>query len=160
GGNGSEFAVAMQLTPSEVYVAGQTTSTNFPGTRGGAQAAPGGGSDAFVARLTTDLTAVDQATYFGGNRDDRAFALLIGPTTRDVYIAGFTRSPVLPGTAGGAQGGFGGTQDAFVAQLSADLSATPPTTTTTRPSTTSTSTSTTTIRPTTTTTSTTQATTS
>src|SRR5262249_9751952 len=65
GGNGSEFAVAMQLTPSEVYVAGQTTSTDFPGTRGGAQSAPGGGSDAFVARLTADLTAVDQATYFG-----------------------------------------------------------------------------------------------
>ncbi|HKA92257.1 MAG TPA: hypothetical protein VKE97_00540, partial [Acidimicrobiia bacterium] len=172
GGNGSEFADAIQLTPSEVYVAGQTRSTDFPGTRGGAQAAPGGGSDAFVARLNANLSALDQATYFGGGLDDGVFAFVMAPTTRNVYIAGFTLSPVLPGTAGAAQGGFGGAQDAFVALLSADLSSTPTTTTTsssttttrppttttttTRPTTTSTSSttsSTTTTRPTTTTTS-------
>src|SRR5262249_40224957 len=56
GGNGSEFADAIQLTPSEVYVAGLTKSTNFPRTLGGAQSTPGGGSDSFVARLTADLT--------------------------------------------------------------------------------------------------------
>src|SRR5262249_22752202 len=116
GGSGSEFCVAVQLTTSEVYVAGQTQSTDFPGTRGGAQNALGGGADAFVARLDADLTALDQATYLGGSRDDGPFAFVIAPTTGDVYIAGFTLSPVFPGTAGGAQGGFGGTQDAFVAR--------------------------------------------
>jgi hypothetical protein len=160
GGGNREFTTAMRLTTSDVYVVGQTTSTNFPGTVGGAQSTPGGNADAFVARLSTDLTALHQATYLGGGSDDGAFDLAIAPTTGDVYIAGFTASTVFPGTAGGAQSAFGGTLDGFVARLSADLSSTPTTTstssstTTTRPPTTTTSTSTTTTRPTTTTTST------
>ena len=145
-----DFPVATRFTTSDVYVAGLTDSTNFPGTVGGAQSAPGGRSDAFVARLSTDLTALHQATYLGGANDDGAFDLVIAPTTGDVYIAGFTASTVFPGTAGGAQGAPGGGLDAFVARLSADLSSRPTTTTT------STSSSTTTTRPTTTTTSTTQ----
>jgi hypothetical protein len=40
-------------------VAGDTTSTAFPGTAGGAQPAYGGGADAFVARLTFSLALVD-----------------------------------------------------------------------------------------------------
>src|SRR5215468_1833331 len=122
GGGGSDFAVAMQLTTSEVYVVGGTGSTNFPGTAGGAQSALSGGSDGFVARLGTDLTSLHQATYLGGSLDDAAFALAMAPTTGDVYVAGVTASAVFPGTAGAAQGGFGGgTLDGFVAQLSADL---------------------------------------
>jgi hypothetical protein len=148
-----EFPVAMGLTTSDVYVAGATDSTNFPGTVGGAQSASGGNTDAFVARLSTDLTALHQSTYLGGANMDGAQDLAIAPTTGDVYIAGFTASPVFPGTAGGAQGAPGGGLDAFVARLSADLSSTPTTTTT------STSSSTTTTRPTTTTTSTTRPTT-
>src|SRR5262245_54620436 len=124
GGGGSDFAVAIQLTTSEVYVVGGTRSTNFPGTAGGAQSALSGGSDGFVARLGTDLTSLHQATYLGGSLDDAAFALAMAPTTGDVYVAGFTKSAVFPGTAGGAQGGFGGgTLDGFVARLSADLRA-------------------------------------
>ena len=146
-----DIPVAMRLTTSEVYVAGVTDSTNFPGTVGGAQSASGGASDAFVARLSTDLTALHQATYLGGANADGAQDLAIAPTTGDVYIAGFTASPVFPGTAGGAQGAPGGGQDGFVARLSADLSSRPTTTTTTTRATTTT-TSTTTTRPTTTTT--------
>jgi hypothetical protein len=119
-----DLPVAMRLTTSDVYVAGVTDSTNFPGTVGGAQSTPGGASDAFVARLSTDLTALHQATYLGGVNQDGAQDLAIAPTTGDVYIAGFTASPVFPGTAGGAQGAFGGGNlDAFVARLSADLRA-------------------------------------
>src|SRR5262249_13252064 len=124
GGGGSDFAVAMQLTTSEVYVAGQTTSTNFPGTVGGAQSALSGGSDASGARLNARLTGVDQAPSRGGSPDDGAFARAIAPTTGDVYTAGITASAVLPGTAVGAQNAFGGgTLDGFVARLSADLGA-------------------------------------
>src|SRR5262245_51243630 len=118
-----EVPVAMRLTTSDVYVAGVTHSTNFPGTVGGAQSASGGNEDAFVARLSTELTALHQATYLGGANVDIAQDLAIAPTTGDVYIAGFTASPVFPGTAGGAQGAFRGGQDAFVARLSADLRA-------------------------------------
>src|SRR5262249_29911037 len=162
GGSNREFLSAMALTASEVYVTGQTDSTNFPGTVGGAQSTSGGSTDAYVARLSRDLTALHQATYLGGANADGALDFAIAPTTGDVYLSGFTSSAVFPGTVGGAQSAPGGAPDAFVARLSADLSSTPTTTTTTptssttstRPTTTTTSSSTTTTRPTTTTTST------
>jgi hypothetical protein len=122
GGGGSDIAAKIRLTTSDVYVAGQTKSTNFPGTVGGAQTTPGGNADVFVARLNRDLTALHQATYLGGGSDDGAEDLAIAPTTGDVYVAGFTASTAFPGTAGGAQSAFGGALDAFVARLSADLS--------------------------------------
>src|SRR5262245_39808498 len=152
----------MALTASDVYVTGLTDSTNFPGTVGGAQSMSGGSTDAFIARLSSDLTALHRATYLGGANADVGFDLAIAPTTGDVYVSGSTSSAVFPGTAAGAQSAPGGAQDAFVARLSADLSSTPTTTTTTttssttttRPTTTTTSsTTTTTTRPTTTTTS-------
>ncbi len=59
GGNGGDEAYALAIHPitGEVYVAGYTDSTDFPNTSGGAQVSSGGGIDAFVARLTINLTA-------------------------------------------------------------------------------------------------------
>src|SRR5262249_54143320 len=45
-----------------VYVAGQSLSTDFPGTGGGSQSATGGGDDAFVARLSADLSRTTTTT--------------------------------------------------------------------------------------------------
>src|SRR5262249_20331201 len=135
----------------EVYVAGVTGSTDFPGTSGGAQSASGGGSlpaDAFVARLNASLTALDQATYLGGSGDDGAAALALAPVTGEVYVAGFTGPPTCPGPknvrgrSGGPRVRAGGEEDAFVAGLSAALRGTTTTTTST-----TTSTTTTTLRP-------------
>ena len=129
GGSNTEYANALAIHPTtgEVYVAGYTASTNFPNTSGGVQASSGGGSsDAFVARLKSDLTQIPQATYLGGNGGDSAYALVIHPTTGDVYVAGRTFSTNFPNTLGGAQASCGGSgcssqPDAFVARLSADL---------------------------------------
>jgi len=121
-GGGSNL-LAIQPTRTGVYVAGSTASTNFPGTANGAQRALAGDFDAVIARLNAGLTALDQATYLGGPPADAALALAIAPTTGDVYVAGLTASTVFPATAGGAQSAFGGSQDAFVARLSADLRA-------------------------------------
>lgn len=59
GGNGNTHATAVALHPAngDLYVAGQTSSSNFPGVTGGAQGAFAGNYDGFVARLTADLTA-------------------------------------------------------------------------------------------------------
>jgi hypothetical protein len=118
-----------------VYVAGFTTSTDFPGTTGGAQAANGGAFDAFVARLSSTLTTLTQATYLGGGGNDQALALAIHPTSGDVYVAGDTGSTDFPGTAGGAQAANGGVDDAFVARLTVGLVAVEPTPTNTPTST-------------------------
>jgi len=124
GGSGTDtpFALAIHPTTGDVYMAGFTSSSNFPGTAGGAQPAFGGDSDVFVARLPSTLTSLTQATYLGGSVEDFAFALAIHPTTGDVYVAGETASSSFPGTAGGAQPAFGGGEvDAFVARLPSTL---------------------------------------
>ncbi len=101
---------------------GYTFSTNFPGTAGGAQAAYGGGGDAFVARFNGTLTTLNQATYLGGSGSDYAYALGIHPPSGEVYVPGSTASTNFPGTAGGVQAtNAGGDGDAFVARLNASL---------------------------------------
>jgi hypothetical protein len=126
GGSSGDYARALAIHPKtgEVYVAGVTDSTDFPGTSGGAQASKGGRYDAFVARLNSGLTQILQSTYLGGSGDDDAYALAIHPTTGEVYVAGDTNSTNFPNTTGGAQASFGGREDAFVARLTANLAAT------------------------------------
>ncbi|MEP6767793.1 MAG: hypothetical protein ABJC61_03940, partial [Acidobacteriota bacterium] len=115
GGNGTDYVLALAIHPTSgnVYVAGYANSTNFPGTTGGLQPANGGNNDAFVARLTADLTTLTKATYLGGSGGDTASALAIHPTSGDVYVAGYTFSTNFPGTTGGAQAANGGKNDAF-----------------------------------------------
>ncbi len=123
GGSGWDEALAIAIHPTtgEIYVAGRTASTNFPGTTGGAQAGNNGGFDAFVARLNPSLTQILQSTYLGGGDDDEALAIAIHPATGDVYVAGKTLSPDFPKTAGGARENKSGGSDAFVARLSSGL---------------------------------------
>ncbi|MFZ8785104.1 InlB B-repeat-containing protein [Thermocrinis sp.] len=123
GGSGNDYAYALAIHPTtgDVYVAGETQSTNFPNTSGGAQANYSGDSDAFVARLNSSLTQILQATYLGGSGWDEAKALAIHPTTGEVYVAGMTYSTNFPNTSGGAQVSFRGVSDAFVARLNSSL---------------------------------------
>jgi muconolactone delta-isomerase len=133
GGSDSDFAFALAIHPKtgEIYVAGGTSSEDFPQTTGGAQAQVKHEegffiftfSDAFVARLDSNLTRILQSTYLGGSKIDEAYALTIHPKTGEVYVAGYTRSPDFPKTTGGAQAKSSGSDDAFVAKLSADLAA-------------------------------------
>ena len=124
GGNGNDQANALAIHPTtgEVYVAGDTESSNFPVTNGGAQATHGGGlKDTFVARLNQGLARILQSTYLGGSDHDLVYALAIHPTTGEVYVAGGTYSTNFPNTTGGAQRSSGGDSDAFVARLNQGL---------------------------------------
>ena len=123
GGSSWDEALAIAINPKtgDVYVAGRTSSTNFPGTTGGAQASNNGGSDAFVAKLNSNLTRILQSTYLGGGDDDGALAIAIHPTTDEIYVAGRTLSFIFPGTAGGAQARKSTGSDAFVSKLNLGL---------------------------------------
>jgi len=129
GGNSRDVGAALAIHPrtGEVYVAGWTSSTNFPGTSGGAQATIGDLStniyrDAFVARLNPSLTQILQSTYLGGQNEEVALALAIHPTTGEVYVAGWTVSIDFPGTSGGAQASrIGNNNDAFISRLNQSL---------------------------------------
>jgi hypothetical protein len=123
------FALAIHPTTGEVYVAGSTSSNNFPKTSGGAQKKCNNCSfdlenasyDAFVARLNKELTQILQATYLEGGEADSAKAIAIHPKTGEVYVAGDTYSTKFPKTTGGSQVSLNGGGDTFVARLNKEL---------------------------------------
>jgi len=80
GATGYDSAASIAIDPvsGDVYVAGTTTVTDFPGTTGGAQVIFGGGSgDIFVARLNRDLTFLFQSSYLGGSGYDTQPSVVI-----------------------------------------------------------------------------------
>jgi len=111
---GEAIAIAVDASGSAV-VAGETQSTDFP-TTGEPQPVPGGGLDAFVAKLTPNGLGLVYSTYFGGSDDDAAHAVAIDPNGNTV-LAGVTRSVDFP-VAAAEQPNAGGGADAFVAKLS------------------------------------------
>jgi S-layer homology domain len=124
GGSDHQFGGNLAIDPSngDVLVVGATTSSDFPGTAGGAQSTSGGGDDLFAARLDPTLTTLIQSTYLGGSADEEEFAAVaIQPTSGEVIVAGGTKSSDFPGTVGGAQPVYAGTDDGFVVRLNPSL---------------------------------------
>jgi uncharacterized repeat protein (TIGR01451 family) len=112
----------------DVFVLGLTSSTNFPGLgAGSAQTTIGGGIDAFIARLSSNLAVLDGATLFGGEGAESPLRMtqrLVQPATNgenDLYITGATNSCQLPATQLGAfpTCNLGGS--AFVAAIDENL---------------------------------------
>jgi beta-propeller repeat-containing protein len=105
----------------EVYVTGETRSTDFPGVTGGAQEELKGGADVFVTRLNPILE-MSQSTYVGGSEDEDGRAIAIFGGLGGVYVTGTTRSRDLAGRKAGHQTKHGGdSRDAFVTLLSSTL---------------------------------------
>lgn len=121
GGFDSGDAIAVHPQSGDVYVAGFTNSSSLPAVAGGGQSIMEG-SDGFIARLSADLGAVRQSTFYGGSEQEVLGTLAIHPITGEVYAGGSTASPTLPNTAGSAQPSYaGGSQDGLVVRASADL---------------------------------------
>jgi hypothetical protein len=139
GGAGVDVARAVALDGNgRAYVAGETTSADYPVTPGAFQAAaPGGpaGSDknGFVTKIDTSATAnngLGYSTYLGGAStsngtapDDGVLAIAVDPATGAAYVAGRTASPDFPTTAGALRTGASvptlGICDGFAAKLNA-----------------------------------------
>jgi hypothetical protein len=116
GGSGIDAGDAIALdSAGNAYVAGGTTSPNFP-LRNPAQAVSGGGQDAFLAKFTTSGSPVF-STYFGGSGDDRATGVAIDQNS-EPYMAGATVSVDFP-TLHAIQPANRGAQNAFIAKFNA-----------------------------------------
>ncbi|HEX8352382.1 MAG TPA: SBBP repeat-containing protein [Pyrinomonadaceae bacterium] len=124
GGNDLDVAQAVAVDSAGLpYVAGQTSSINFP--RANAfQNANGGGvlQDAFLTKLNADGSALVYSTYFGGLGGEIAFGVAVD-SAGNPYIAGTTASVNTLPTANAVQCARGGGQDVFVAKFNAAASA-------------------------------------
>lgn len=114
GGSGSDSSNAVAVGgQGDIYVAGETASTNFP-VLNGLQARIGGGQDAFIAKFTS-VGARSYSTLLGGIGDDRATAIAVDGFG-NAYITGSTYSSNFP-VIGALQSKLAGGQDAFAAKV-------------------------------------------
>ena len=101
---------------SNVYIAANTRSVNFPTTVNAYKAGGsiGGAQDAVVIKLSSTLNALMFSTLLGGTGDDAAYGLKLD-NSNNIYVTGGTASNNFPTTAGVLHTTFqGGVADAFV----------------------------------------------
>jgi hypothetical protein len=108
----------LAIDNGQIIIAG--TTANAALDAGTVSRAHAGGTDAFAARLSADLTpsAGDAIAYYGGAGDDRATALTVA--NGQVWIAGSAGTDLPPtGPAGSTDPGLApvGKKDAFLASL-------------------------------------------
>jgi Beta-propeller repeat len=109
--------VAVDSTGS-AYVTGRTQSANFPTTAGSFDTSTNGGEDAFVTKLNAAGSALVYSSYLGGTDDDIGNGITVDGTG-NAWVAGATRSPNFPTTAGAFDTSSNGDADGFVTKLNA-----------------------------------------
>jgi ankyrin repeat protein len=126
GGDEDECAYTMLFDPrGYVYVAGYTSSEDFPTTE---QAYDrnynGGDGDAFILKMDKDLKTLVSSTYLGGSgvEDDWRSPEMVQDGDGNVYIAGITDSDDFPTTPEAFQQKYnGGTRDVFLSKFDSNL---------------------------------------
>ncbi|MDH5474302.1 MAG: PKD domain-containing protein [Cyclobacteriaceae bacterium] len=118
GGNGEDAALSIQLDmDNNVFVAGGTTSYNFPTTTNSYDTTYNGGVDGWVAHIDLYGDSIINATYTGTSSYDQVYFIDLDDS-EEVYLYGQT-SGDFPKTAGVYSNTYG---RMFVQKLSYDLS--------------------------------------
>ena len=99
---------------NNIYIAGETTSSDFPTFRA-LQPAIGGAEDAFIAELNPEGNTLVFSTFLGGTGVDQAYGIAVDHRGY-IYVTGDTSSNDFP-TVKPIQRVNGGGQDAFVVKL-------------------------------------------
>jgi hypothetical protein len=114
GGSRSDDAYGIAVdVAGNAYVAGNTSSTDFPRTVSPAHA---GGLDVFVAKVRPDGTALEYSRLIGGSSHDFGWGLAVD-AAGNAYVTGPTYSTDFPRTAGLPHAGD---SDVFVAKVRPD----------------------------------------
>ncbi|HYS71996.1 MAG TPA: SBBP repeat-containing protein, partial [Thermoplasmata archaeon] len=118
GGSAYDDARAVAVDGAgNVYVTGQTRSTDFPTTPGAYNRTFGGAQfDAFVAKYDPTGNTLLYATYLGGTGNEIGLALAVD-ASGDAFVGGQTASANFPTTAGAPDRVLNGSNDAFLAKL-------------------------------------------
>src|ERR1017187_10519771 len=122
GGANTDHGAAIAVdTTGAAWVAGSTWSADFP-VANAFQSAPGGGQDAFVARLAADGNTVLFGSYLGGSGGSLAYPEAAQAIALDwhgnAYVAGVASSANFP-LLNPLQSSIHGARDAFVAKVNA-----------------------------------------
>jgi hypothetical protein len=121
GGSGTDAGNGIAVDrEGNAYVAGETSSTTFPGVSGSSiqPANAGGAFDAFVTKIDPTGTAILYSTFLGGSGSDDVFGLALDGAG-NAYLTGRTDSTSFPGVSASSiqPANGGGAFDAFVAKI-------------------------------------------
>jgi hypothetical protein len=125
GGSGPDYGIAIAVDSlGNAYVAGTTTSTDFPTTSNALQRSCGGTcfrDDIFVTKLNSKGSALVYSTYLGGEDEDSVGSIALHGN--NLYIAGFSASSDFPATSGALKTEIEGQGSSFVVKLNSSASA-------------------------------------
>jgi hypothetical protein len=117
GGNGADQGhyIAMDSI-GNVYIAGETSSSDFPTTPGVLMTTLGGEWDGFVAKFNHNLTELLYCTLLGGNAGESVKGIIVDKMGY-AYVWGYTYSTDFPITTGAFDTTINGQQDGFLTKL-------------------------------------------
>ena len=116
GGTAASYGSDIALdSTGAAYIAGWTTSKDFPVTPGAYNTTWGGTNEIFVAKIAPGGGAISYATYLGDIYPDQANAIAVDGSG-NAWIAGFTYGGKFP-VASPLQAASGGLYDAIVSEL-------------------------------------------
>lgn len=125
GTNNGEVALASALDDSgNLFLSGQTGSSDFPTTPGAFQTTLNGSVDGFITKLNSSGSALLYSTFLGGNEQPIGNSDVILDVTIDsagnLYATGSTNATNFPTTNGAYQQTINGISDGFVTKLNSN----------------------------------------
>ncbi|MBI5376572.1 MAG: SBBP repeat-containing protein [Candidatus Schekmanbacteria bacterium] len=131
GGSSADDGYALVIDSSDnIFVAGYTSSSDYPTTSGAYDTLYNGSGDSFVSKFNNNLDTLISSTYIGGDNSDYISCLALS-ASGDLYLAGDTYSsgdygfPTTPGAYDRTYNGLYGWNmysDAFVSRMNNSLS--------------------------------------
>jgi hypothetical protein len=120
GGSSFEDPRSMVMSAAgEIIIGGQTGSSDFPTTPGALDSTKGLNGDGFLLRLNASFSALDFATYLGGDSSDSVGPVALDPAGNILIAGGMSAGsvPVTPGAYSAVANG------PYVARIAGDGSA-------------------------------------
>ncbi|GAG36964.1 unnamed protein product, partial [marine sediment metagenome] len=124
GGERGETGSGILLDEEDnVYLCGDTRSTQFPTTKTAPQKSLKGDDEAIVCKLSADYSTLLYSTYLGGQRHEKAYSIAFDSRGL-VWVGGYTSSTDFPTTDDAYRTQLNGQErDAFLCKVNMDTKA-------------------------------------
>lgn len=116
GGSGDDVGFSIKLDSNDqIYIGGSTSSPDFP-VKNAIQSKNKGENDAFLAIINKNRSAINFATYWGGEGNDQLKGIDFD-ALGNMFIMGFTHSLNFPITQNALQKKLNGGMDIFISKF-------------------------------------------